>query len=189
MIEDLRSSYEIFKAKTTDLNDKFRESLEAIDTKTKETAFETKELKHTVDHFGDNLILSSTQITVESTAGFSKRPQSLLDVLKTCQQNLTSMDRTLNEHTSKITENTDAIITKADATVAFAVQTLDKDVLAIKNHLKKEEDQGISVSIIPYIIPYIIPNIITNIITIIILTILYKIFLLINRLFDVHVII
>jgi len=144
MIEDLRSSYEIFKAKTTDLNDKFRESLEAIDTKTKETAFETKELKHTVDHFGDNLILSSTQITVESTAGFSKRPQSLLDVLKTCQQNLTSMDRTLNEHTSKITENTDAIITKADATVAFAVQTLDKDVLAIKNHLKKEEDQGIS---------------------------------------------
>lgn len=144
MIEDLRSSYEIFKAKTTDLNDKFRESLEAIDTKTKETAFETKELKHTVDHFGDNLILSSTQITVESTAGFSKRPQSLLDVLKTCQQNLTTMDRTLVEHTSKITENTDAIITKADATVAFAVQTLDKDVLAIKNHLKKEEDQGIS---------------------------------------------
>jgi UTP:GlnB (protein PII) uridylyltransferase len=157
MIDDMRSNYEIFKAKTTDLNDKFRESLEAVDTKTKETAFETKELKHTVDHFGDNLILSSTQITVESTAGFSKRPQSLLDVLKTCQTNMSSADRTLAEHTAKITENTDAIVTKADATVAFAVQTLDKDVLAIKNHLKKEEDQGISVCS-PPAIPLICPS-------------------------------
>lgn len=147
MIDDLRTNYEIFKAKTLDLNDKFRDSLEAIDAKAKETAFETKELKHTVDHFGDNLILSSTQITVESTAGFSKRPQSLLDVLKTCQTNMATAERTLAEHTAKITENTDAIVTKADATVAFAVQTLDKDVLAIKNHLKKEEDQGISVSL------------------------------------------
>lgn len=146
MIDDLRANYEIFKAKTNDTNDKFRDSLEAIDSKTKETAFETKELKHTVDHFGDNLILSSTQITVESTAGFSKRPQSLLDVLKTCQTSMSTAERTLAEHTAKITENTDAIVTKADATVAFAVQTLDKDVLAIKNHLKKEEDQGISVS-------------------------------------------
>jgi hypothetical protein len=59
---------------------------------------------------------------------------------------MSTADKTIAEHSAKIVENTDAIVTKADATVAFAVQTLDKDVLAIKNHLKKEEDQGISVS-------------------------------------------
>jgi transcriptional regulator len=70
--------------------------------------------------------------------------------LKTCNTSITAMEKTIGEHTGKINETADALTTKADATVAFAVQTLDKDVLAIKNHLKKEEDQGISVSCLSY---------------------------------------
>lgn len=41
----------------------------AMDTMNKETQFLLKELKEYVDHFGDNLILASTQITVESKVG------------------------------------------------------------------------------------------------------------------------
>jgi hypothetical protein len=147
IIDDLRVNYENFKQKTNEFTAHTKDSIEAIDKKTNDTQFETKELRHIVDHFGDNLILSSTQITVESTAGFSKRPQALLDVLKTCHGNMSTAEKTLSEHGAKIAENQEAIATKADATVAFAVQSLDKDVLAIKTHLKKEEDQGISVSL------------------------------------------
>ena len=146
IIDDLRVNYEHFKQKTTEFTEHTKDSLEAMDKKTNDTQFETKELRHIVDHFGDNLILSATQITVDSSAGFSKRPQALLDVLKTCHGNMISAEKALAEHGGRIAENAEAIATKADATVAFAVQTLDKDVLAIKTHLKKEEDQGISVS-------------------------------------------
>ena len=121
------------------------DDVKAIEKQSNETSFETKELRHIVDHFGDNLILSSNQIIVESTVGFSKRPMSLFDCMKYCQRDLEDLNISVKNHQSRIEENTESITTKADATVAFAVQTLDKDVLAIKNHLKQEEDQGISV--------------------------------------------
>ena len=122
------------------------DDVKSIEKQSNDTAFETKELRHIVDHFGDNLILSCNQITVESTVGFSKRPMSLYDVLKYCQRDLEDINVNVKNHETRIADNTEAIATKADGTVAFAVQTLDKDVLAIKNHLKQEEDQGISVS-------------------------------------------
>jgi hypothetical protein len=142
----LRVNYENFKIKNAEFTNHTKDQLETMEKKTNDTQFETKELRHIVDHFGDNLILSSTQITVESAAGFGKRPQALLDVLKQCHGNMTATDKTLGDYGIRIADNTEGIATKADATVAFAVQTLDKDVLAIKTHLKKEEDQGISVS-------------------------------------------
>lgn len=119
--------------------------VKAIEKQSNDTSFETKELRHIVDHFGDNLILSSNQITVESTVGFSKRPMSLFDVMKYCQRDLEDLNIASKKHADGISENSEAIATKADGTVAYAVQTLDKDVLAIKNHLKQEEDQGVSV--------------------------------------------
>lgn len=142
--DDLSSNFETFKVKTNQTHAKVVEDVELIEKKSNDTAFETKELRHIVDHFGDNLILSSTQITVESTVGFSKRPMSLFDVLKRCQRDLEDINENVKGHDNRIAENSESITTKADATVAFAVQTLDKDVLAIKNHLKQEEDQGIS---------------------------------------------
>ena len=36
-----------------------------------------------MEHFADNLILPSSQITVEASSGFSSRPMPLLEVLKT----------------------------------------------------------------------------------------------------------
>jgi hypothetical protein len=144
--EDLSSNYQQFKVKTNQNHSQVVEDVKAIEKQSNDTAFETKELRHIVDHFGDNLILSSNQITVESTVGFSKRPMSLFDVLKYCQRDLEDINTSVKNHEGRIGENTEAITTKADATVAFAVQTLDKDVLAIKNHLKQEEDQGVSVS-------------------------------------------
>ncbi len=53
-----------------------------LGAKATELEFKVKETRHIVDHFGDSLVLSSTQITVESSVGFSKRPMSLYDILK-----------------------------------------------------------------------------------------------------------
>jgi len=142
--EDLSNNYQQFKVKTNQNHVQVVDDVKCIEKQSNDTAFETKELRHIVDHFGDNLILSSNQITVESTVGFSKRPMSLYDVMKYCQRDLEDLNTAKKNHEARIVENTEAITTKADATVAFAVQTLDKDVLAIKNHLKQEEDQGIS---------------------------------------------
>jgi chromosome segregation ATPase len=75
-----------------------------------------------------------------------KDQRTIFDVMKYCQRDLEDLNNSKKNHEARIMDNTEAITTKADATVAFAVQTLDKDVLAIKNHLKQEEDQGISVS-------------------------------------------
>lgn len=144
--EDLSNNYQQFKVKTNQNHAQVVDDVKGIEKQSNDTAFETKELRHIVDHFGDNLILSSNQITVESTVGFSKRPMSLFDVMKYCQRDLEDLNNSKKNHEARIMDNTEAITTKADATVAFAVQTLDKDVLAIKNHLKQEEDQGISVS-------------------------------------------
>lgn len=46
-------------------------ALHALEVKSNETQFSLKELQHRVDHFGDNLTLSSNQIVVESSVGFS----------------------------------------------------------------------------------------------------------------------
>lgn len=145
--EDLSVNYNQFKVKTNQNHTQVVDDVKSIEKQSNDTSFETKELRHIVDHFGDNLILSSNQIIVESTVGFAKRPQSLFDTLKYCQRDLEDLNGYVKNHRARIEENTEAITTKADATVAFAVQTLDKDVLAIKNHLKQEEDQGISVSV------------------------------------------
>ena len=120
-------------------------SLAAMDSMNKETQFLLKELKEYVDHFGDNLILASTQITVESKVGFADRPLSLQDVLKMVNKNITTMGGTLKEHTSQITESSEIISTKADATVGMLVESLDHKIAAIEHHLKQEEEHGVSV--------------------------------------------
>jgi hypothetical protein len=67
------------------------------------------------------------------------------DVLKLLNKTVTSTEATVVNHTDLITKNTDVINTKADATVIIAVDSLTEKVEAIEKHLKKEEDQGISV--------------------------------------------
>ena len=145
MIDDVKSNFEHFRAQTNDHLANTDRAMEIVEKKTSDTQFETKELRHIVDHFGDNLVLSSTQITVESAAGFSKRPMSLFDILKGCQQTLTGIDGTLAEQKTQLEETIEALSTKADVTVAFTVSAMEKDIAAIQEHIKKEEDQGINV--------------------------------------------
>ena len=117
-----------------------------ITKKTNETEFETKALRHYVDHFGDNLTLSSSQIIVESTAGISKKPMSLLDVCTQFNSKFVNIGENLDQHETKIKSNLEAIETKADASLAFDVQAVSEELGVIKELLKREEDQGINVS-------------------------------------------
>ena len=115
-----------------------------LDNKNNETQFQLKELRDYVDHFGDNLILSSTQITVESTAGFSTKPLNLLDVLKKCNGQLVDLEHHLETTTEQVTQNSAKIELKADNTILFNVDILENKVRAIEAHLKREEEQGVN---------------------------------------------
>lgn len=122
------------------------ENIAEITKKTNHTEFETKALRHYVDHFGDNLTLSSSQIIVESTAGISKKPMSLLDVCTGFNSKFVGMNEKIVNHDERITSNVAAIETKADASLAFEVQTVSDELGIIRELLKREEDQGINVS-------------------------------------------
>ena len=122
------------------------ENIADITKKTNHTEFETKALRHYVDHFGDNLTLSSSQIIVESTAGISKKPMSLLDVCTGFNSKFIGMSENLTNHDQRIVSNVAAIETKADASLAFEVQAVSDELGVIRELLKREEDQGINVS-------------------------------------------
>ena len=119
-------------------------TLAAMEVMNNETQFKLLELKDYVDHFGDNLVLASTQITVESKVGFSTRPMNLQDVLKMVNKIITNTSTTVSEHTTQLDQNTAAISTKADATLGLTVNECQNKLEAIEAHLKQEEDQGIS---------------------------------------------
>ena len=118
-------------------------TLKAHEIKADDTIFKLKELKDYVEHFADNLILPSSQITVEAAAGFGSRPMPLLEVLKT--QNGLNMDQeTLNKsHGDQIKANQDKIETKADDSLVHDVNGISRKVTAIENHILKEEEQGV----------------------------------------------
>ncbi len=118
-----------------------------MDTLNKDTQFKLVELKEYVDHFGDNLVLASSQITVESKVGFSTRPMSLQDILKMLNKASQSTEAALLEHAEKITENNNILQTKADATISYTVDSAINKLEAIEAHLKREEDTGINVII------------------------------------------
>jgi hypothetical protein len=113
--------------------------------------FQLTTLKDYVDHFGDNLVLASCQITVEASAGFSSRPISLLDVLKQCNGSLIEIDKSIVTHTQLIEQNTNDISTKADAGICLEVENLSTRTKAIEKHLKNEEEQGVNVSKIYFV--------------------------------------
>jgi hypothetical protein len=77
MIDDITSKFLSHKREISEYFGKTDQTISAMDTMNKETQFMLKELKSYVEHFGDNLILASTQVTVESKVGFSNRPMSL----------------------------------------------------------------------------------------------------------------
>ena len=143
-INNLRSNFEAYKTEMGEYQLKTNNSILLLDHKNNETQFGLKELRTYVDHFGDNLILGSNQITVDSSAGFSTRPLSLLEVLKKTNGTINDMDNTLQTQGASIEKNASDIATKADDSILFNVDTLESKVKAIEAHLKREEEQGVS---------------------------------------------
>ena len=111
-----------------------------------ETQFIVKELKQYVDHFGDNLILSSSQITVDPQLGFSSKPISLSDTLKQCSNNFRVFTEKTDDHDENIVKILRDLETKAPDSILINVNTLEKKVHTIEVHLQKEEEVGIGVS-------------------------------------------
>lgn len=142
---DFKDNFEKFKGETTAFIDRSASSLDTMEQKNAETYQQTKEIKRIVDNFADNLVLSSTQITVETSSGFAKRPMPLLEILKDCCTRLNNIDNLNETQSEQINQTIETLTTKADATLTFAVQAIEKDVTSIKAYLKKEEDTGIHV--------------------------------------------
>ncbi len=118
-------------------------TIKALDNKADDTIFKLKELKDFVEHFADNLILPSSQMTVEAAAGFGSRPKPLLEVLKT-QNTLNLSQEELNKsHGDQIKSSQDKIETKADDSLVHDVNGISRKVTAIENHILKEEEQGV----------------------------------------------
>lgn len=143
-IADLNERHEAHKVEMADYIAKTGSIIQALDTKCNDTQFQLKELREYVDRFGDNLILNSNQIIVESSAGYSTRPLSLLEILKQTNALNHDVDQRLTEQGKQITENTANISRKADDSIVFNVDTLETKVKAIEAHLKREEEQGVS---------------------------------------------
>ena len=118
-------------------------TLKALDTKGNDTNFRLTELKEYVEHFADNLILPSSQITVESSSGFDPRPRPLLEILKLCSGQFADVHEIITDQGGQLKTNAAAILTKADESVIFDVQGLQRKVTTIEKHLLKDEEQGV----------------------------------------------
>jgi len=142
-IENLASRYEQFSAEVGAFMSETGRIIVEVDQSCKDTLFQLQELRNYVDHFADNLVLSSGQITVETDAGFNVRPTSLTDTLKQCSNTLNEFQETGVVVEGKITQIFKDLDTKAPDTVLFNVNTLERKVATIEMHLRKEEEQGI----------------------------------------------
>jgi hypothetical protein len=107
-----------------------------------ETQFQLKEMKDYVDHFADNLVLNSQQITVDTYAGFSNKPATLTEILKLCHNNFEDIVGVNNKQNEEITKMFGDLDTKAPDSVLFNIMTLEKKVGTIELHIQKEEEQG-----------------------------------------------
>lgn len=145
MFESLSSKFELFSHQVNDHMSGTEKVMTDLKDGFAETQFQLKEMKDYVDHFADNLVLNSQQITVDTYAGFSSRPTTLTEVLKMCHTNfedVTTVNNTQNEQITKIIADLD---TKAPDSILFNVTTLEKKVGTIELHIQKEEEQGMGV--------------------------------------------
>ena len=114
-------------------------------------ATETKleELKKYVDSFGENLMLTSSQITVASNAGFAGKTMVLQDVLQKISGMLGELETNVTSQGVKINTNEEILQTKADQSIVFEVEAVTRKMEEVEKTLKKEEEQGVSVSDAP----------------------------------------
>lgn len=145
-MDALASDFSKFNAEVNGFMVDTNSFMSNLKTAMAETQFIVKELKQYVDHFGDNLILSSSQITVDPQLGFSSKPISLSDTLKQCSNNFRNLTEKSEGHEENIVKMLKDIDTKAPDSVLVNVHTLEKKVHTIEVHLQKEEEIGIGVT-------------------------------------------
>jgi hypothetical protein len=145
-IENLALRYNKFSTEVGEFMSGVGATITNVESSCRDTQFQLKELKDYVDHFADNLVLSSGQITVETDAGFNVKPMSLTETLKGARGTLTELETGAEKTTEKIEQIVTDLDTKAPDTVLFNVSTLERKVSTIEVHLRKEEEQGIGVS-------------------------------------------
>jgi polyhydroxyalkanoate synthesis regulator phasin len=145
-IESLAMRYNKFSTEVNEFMAGVGSTIANVEASCRDTNFQLKELKDYVDHFADNLVLSSGQITVETDAGFTIKPTSLTETLKLARHTLTELETGAEKTGEKIEQITSDLDTKAPDTVLFNVSTLERKVSTIEVHLRKEEEQGIGVS-------------------------------------------
>jgi hypothetical protein len=71
-----------------------------------------------------------------------------LEILKRNRIHVNDVEQKLTTESARIDVNTEAITKKADESVLFDIDTLNNKVKIIETHLKREEEQGISVSLV-----------------------------------------
>jgi hypothetical protein len=142
-VDDLNSRFGVHVKETRDYERNNDERFDALDGRHNQTVFNLKELKDYVEHFADNLILPSSQITVEAAAGYATRPTPLLEILKMVNETDTDQNTQLKLHSDQILASQEKIETKADDSVLHDVKGLTRKVTAIENHILKEEEQGV----------------------------------------------
>ena len=62
-------------------------------------------------------------------------------------ENFMNIDTTIAKQEKEIAANTTSIESKADATLAINIESLEQNMNVVKDHIQKEEKQGINVSI------------------------------------------
>ena len=142
-VDDFHHRFEKHAEEMTEYQALTNRSIAAVDHRLGDTIFQLRELKDYVDHFADNLILPSSQITVEASAGFDSRPKPLLEILKLSNGQMTDVQDMLKAHTLQISASEEEIRTKADESVIHEVKGLQRKVASIENHILKDEEQGV----------------------------------------------
>jgi len=142
-VDDLDLRFRVNKKHTEDYERENDVKFTNLNAKADDTIFNLKELKHYVEHFADNLILPSSQVTVEASAGFATRPTPLLEIMKLLTATNAGVASDLRLHAEQIKLSEDKIATKADDSVIHDVKGLSRKVTAIENHILKEEEQGV----------------------------------------------
>lgn len=142
-VDEFHHRFERHAEEMTEYQALTNRTIATLDNKANDTLFQLKELKDYVDHFGDNLILPSSQITVEASAGYDTRPKSLLEILKLSNGQMLDVQESLSTHTAQISASEAEIRTKADEGVIHEVKGLQRKVASIENHILKDEEQGV----------------------------------------------
>eukprot|EP01042_Synura_sphagnicola_P006327 gene6327-8085_t len=142
-VETLSNKFNQFSTEVTEYMDNNNKNIATMQDTCDKTVFQLKEMKDYVDHFADNLVLNSQQITVDTYAGFSSKPITLTEVLRMCNGqfvDITGINSRQDEQITKLFADLDP---KAPDTIVFNVATLEKKVGTIELHIQKEEEQGI----------------------------------------------